>query len=91
MNYVVIDPKTGEVLRSGSMSSGKLQLQAKPGQVVLAGEARDDTHKLDLDTGELRRKSVEELSKSGVPAPGFVPSPPALDHPGTGHDSAPSK
>ena len=71
-SYIVYD-ENGKILKTGTCPSSMLSNQAKVGQFVIEGKAKDNLHKIDIITKEILNKTVEEIEQSKPIEPEIIP------------------
>lgn len=47
-NYIVYDAATGEIRRTGTCPQGLMKAQCRPGEAVMAGDAKDTEHRVEI-------------------------------------------
>jgi len=71
--FVVYDPATGKILRSGICQDKNVGMQARDGEAAMEGSGSDLLHEIDLDAGTV----VERSTPLPLPIPKPVPAPPS--------------
>ncbi|GAB4390258.1 MAG: hypothetical protein Kow0025_21050 [Thermodesulfovibrionales bacterium] len=67
MNFIVYDPTTGKIVRTGDCPPEMVSIQALEGEAVMEGEASDRLHK--IVGGEVVDKNPLEISPLPAPDP----------------------
>jgi hypothetical protein len=67
MEYIVFNPATEEILRTGSCPDSMFFIIGKAGECVIEGVASDSKHKVDMHTLEIKDKTAKELAQSVIP------------------------
>ena len=78
-SFVVYDPATGEIIRSGTCRSADIAMQARTGEAAIEGRGSDLLYKVDLSSGKI--VELPEPKPLPVPKPRKkdLPSPEEID------------
>lgn len=67
-SYIVFDPATEKILRTGDCPDDMVYIQAGQGECAIEGTANDLLHKIDMFTVEVKDKTPEADLPTAMPA-----------------------